>query len=281
MARTFHFGEQSGETKKQCIYLRTETEQMKIKKNLVYTIKEASSLTGISTRTLSRTAKKYNLERIDNRYVFTGDFILETFKKQLKKVASPKNNGEDNGEQVGEQAEIYKVQIQELTKENNVLKNQIKELKSIEPEKTTEALKQLIEKFTISEIQELDLKMKDKGELSNIGNLWFVKKGVMLQEYTPTEYDIAFKRLTEWRLQQKEIEKQAAEIDEIKVSSTERVEHYKNLFEYQRKQSDRILRIHEKLVTSINELTNANIQRNVIEAKEKGVINDDWKTTED
>ena len=70
--------------------MRTETEQMKIKKNLVYTIKEASSLTGISTRTLSRTAKKHNLERIDNRYVFTGDFILETFKKQLKKVASPK-----------------------------------------------------------------------------------------------------------------------------------------------------------------------------------------------
>jgi len=242
---------------------------MKIKKNLVYTIKEASSLTGISTRTLSRTAKKHNLERIDNRYVFTGDFILETFKKQLKKVAKPNKNGEDNGEQVGEQAEIYKVQIQELTKENNVLKNQIKELKSIEPEKTTEALKQLIEKFTISEIQEIDLKMKDKGELSNIGNLWFIKKGVMLQEYTPTEYDIAFKRLTEWRLQQKEIEKQAAEIDEIKVSSTERVEHYKNLFEYQRKQSDRILQIHEKLVSSINELTESTIQRNHIEAKDK------------
>jgi len=161
------------------------------------------------------------------------------------------------------------VQIQELTKENNVLKNQIKELKSIEPEKTTEALKQLIEKFTISEIQEIDLKMKDKGELSNIGNLWFIKKGVMLQEYTPTEYDIAFKRLTEWRLQQKEIEKQAAEIDEIKVSSTERVEHYKNLFEYQRKQSDRILQIHEKLVSSINELTESTIQRNHIEAKDK------------
>ena len=88
--------------KKQCIYLRTETEQMKIQKNLVYTIKEASNLTGISTRTLSRAAKKHNLERIDSRYIFTGDFILETFKKQLKKVASPKNNGEDNGEDNGE-----------------------------------------------------------------------------------------------------------------------------------------------------------------------------------
>ena len=66
----------------------------------------------------------------------------------------------------------------------------------------------------------------------------------------------------------------------IKISTDESIEHYKNLFEYQRKQSDRILRIHEKLVTSINELTNASVQRNIIEAKEKGVINDDWKPTD-
>ena len=216
--------------------MRTETEQMKIQKNLVYTIKEASKLTGISTRTLSRAAKKHNLERVDSRYIFTGEFILKTFKKQLKKVASPNKSGED------------KAPPQATTLEN---------------------LKEQIEKFTISEIQELDLKMKDKRELSNVGNLWFVKKGLMLQEYTPVEYDIAFKRLTEWRLQQKEIEKQAAEITEVKATSTERVEHYKNLFEYQRKQSDRILQIHEKLVSSINELTESTIQRNHIEAKDK------------
>ena len=215
--------------------MRTETEQMKIQKNLVYTIKEASKLTGISTRTLSRAAKKHNLERVDSRYIFTGEFILKTFKKQLKKVASPNKSGEDNPPQAT----------------------------------TLENLKEQIETFTISEIQELDLKMKDKRELSNVGNLWFVKKGLMLQEYTPVEYDIAFKRLTEWRLQQKEIEKQAAEITEVKATSTERVEHYKNLFEYQRKQSDRILQIHEKLVSSINELTESTIQRNHIEAKDK------------
>jgi len=258
--------------------LRTETEQMKIQKNLVYTIKEASSLTGISTRTLSRTAKKHNLERIDNRYVFTGDFILETFKKQLKKVAKPENNGEDNGEQVGEQAEIDKVLIQELTKENNVLKNQIKELKTIEP---FDGVKQEIEKHTIEQIEDIDFKLKAKGKFAEVGNLVFVAKGKVYAEYTESEYEFAEAKLNEWRFQQKEIEKQAAEIEDIKATGSERVEHYKNLFEYQRKQSDRILRIHEKLVTSINELTNANIQRNVIEAKEKGVINDDWKPTED
>ena len=258
--------------------MRTETEQMKIQKNLVYTIKEASSLTGISTRTLSRAAKKHNLERIDNRYVFTGDFILETFKKQLKKVAKPENNGEDNGEDNGEQVEIYKLQIQELTKENNVLQNQITALKTIEP---FDGVKQEIEKHTIAEIEDIDFKLKNPGKFAEVGNLVFVAKGKVYAEYTESEYEFAEAKLNEWRFQQKEIEKQAAEIEDIKATGSERVEHYKNLFEYQRKQSDRILRIHEKLVTSINELTNANIQRNVIEAKEKGVINDDWKPTED
>lgn len=256
--------------------MRTETEQMKIQKNLVYTIKEASNLTGISTRTLSRAAKKHNLERIDSRYIFTGDFILETFKKQLKKVASPKNNGEDNGEDNGEQAEIVKVQFQELTKENNVLKNQIKELKSIA---TGESIKEQIESYTIAEIEDIDFTLKNKGELSNTGNLVFVVKGKVYAEYTESEYEFAEQKLSEWRFQQKEIEKQAAEITEIKSTAKEDIEHYKNLFEYQRKQSDRILQIHEKLVQSVTELTRGSIQRNVIEAKEKGVINEDWKPT--
>ena len=229
---------------------------MKIQPNLVYSKNEVSELLNIHPRKLNRIAQRHNIEKVDNRYIFKGSFLIEHFKLDVSKGVQTLSKG-----------------VQSVSKDFQEIPT--------EAAPTTEALKQLIEKFTISEIQEIDLKLKDKGELSNIGNLWFVKKGVMLQEYTPTEYDIAFKRLTEWRLQQKEIEKQAAEISEIKVSSTERVEHYKNLFEYQRKQSDRILQIHEKLVGSLNELTKGTIQRNVIEAKEKGVINEDWKPTED
>ena len=229
---------------------------MKIQPNLVYSKNEVSELLNIHPRKLNRIAQRHNIEKVDNRYIFKGSFLIEYFKLDVSKGVQTLSKG-----------------VQSVSKDFQEIPT--------EAAPTTEALKQLIEKFTISEIQEIDLKLKDKGELSNIGNLWFVKKGVMLQEYTPTEYEVAFKRLTEWRLQQKEIEKQAAEITEIKVSSTERVEHYKNLFEYQRKQSDRILQIHEKLVGSLNELTKGTIQRNVIEAKEKGVINEDWKPTED
>ena len=196
---------------------------MKIQPNLVYSKNEVSELLNIHPRKLNRIAQRHNIEKVDNRYIFKGSFLIEYFKLDVSKG------------------------VQTLSKSVQTLSKDFQEIPT-EAAPTTEALKQLIEKFTISEIQELELKMKEKNELSNIGNLWFVKKGVMLQEYTPTEYEVAFKRLTEWRLQQKEIEKQAAEITEIKVSSTERVEHYKNLFEYQRKQSDRILQIHEKLV---------------------------------
>ena len=226
---------------------------MKIQPNLVYSKNEVSELLNIHPRKLNRIAQRHNIEKVDNRYIFSGSFLIEYFKLDVSKG------------------------VQTLSKSVQTLSKDFQEIPT-KAAPTTEALKQLIEKFTISEIQEIDLKMKEKNELSNIGNLWFVKKGVMLQEYTPTEYEVAFKRLSEWRLQQKEIEKQAAEINEIKVTSTERVEHYKNLFEYQRKQSDRILQIHEKLVQSVTELTKGSIQRNVIEAKEKGVINDDWKT---
>lgn len=228
---------------------------MKIQPNLVYSKKEVSELLNVHPRKLNRIAQKNNIEKVDNRYIFSGSFLIEYFKLDVSK----------------EMSRVSKV---------SKVSRDFQEIPT-EAAPTTEALKLLIEKFTISEIQEIDLKMKDKGELSNIGNLWFVKKGLKTQAYTPNEYEEAFKRLNEWRFQQKEIEKQAAEITEIKVSSTERVEHYKNLFEYQRKQSDRILQIHEKLVGSLNELTKGTIQRNVIEAKEKGVINDDWKTTED
>jgi len=221
--------------------------RMKIQPNLVYSKNEVSELLNVHPRKLNRIAQQNNIEKVDNRYIFSGSFLIKYFKLDVSKG------------------------VQALSKSVQSVSKDFQEIPTEAPPQATtlENLKEQIEKFTISEIQELDLKMKDKRELSNVGNLWFVKKGLMLQEYTPVEYDIAFKRLTEWRLQQKEIEKQAAEITEVKATSTERVEHYKNLFEYQRKQSDRILQIHEKLVSSINELTESTIQRNHIEAKDK------------
>jgi len=45
---------------------------MEIKDDSFYPVKEASKITGISTRTLQRRAKKQGNRIIDNRYMFTG-----------------------------------------------------------------------------------------------------------------------------------------------------------------------------------------------------------------
>ena len=230
---------------------------MKIQPNLVYSKNEVSELLNIHPRKLNRIAQKHNIEKVDNRYIFSGSFLIEYFKIDVSKG------------------------VQSVSKSVQTLSKDFQKIPTAAaPQETTlETLKKQIESYTIAEIEDIDFKLKNKGELSNIGNLVFVAKGKVYAEYTESEYEFAEQKLSEWRFQQKEIEKQAAEITEIKATSTERVEHYKNLFEYQRKQSDRILQIHEKLVQSVAELTKGSIQRNVIEAKEKGVINKDWKPT--
>ncbi len=228
--------------------------RMKIQPNLVYSKNEVSELLNVHPRKLNRIAQQNNIEKVDNRYIFSGSFLIEYFKLDVSKG------------------------VQTLSKSVQSVSKDFQEIPT-EAAPNLEALKQQIESYTIAEIEDIDFTLKNKGELSNTGNLVFVAKGKVYAEYTESEYEFAEQKLSEWRFQQKEIEKQAAEITEIKSTAKEDIEHYKNLFEYQRKQSDRILQIHEKLVQSVTELTRGSIQRNVIEAKEKGVINEDWKPT--
>ena len=218
---------------------------MIIKADYIYSLKEVHEILKIHPRKLNRVAVKHKLEKVDNRYLFKGSFILDVFKKEVSKS------------------------VEGLSQSVKPVSNEINPFESI---------KEQFERYKIEQIEDIDFKFNYSGELSQIGNLVFVPKSKVYAIYTESEYEFSEAKLNEWRFQQKEIEKQAAEIEDIKATSTERVEHYKNLFEYQRKQSDRILQIHEKLVTSINELTKANVQRNIIEAKDKDVINDKWKT---
>ena len=198
---------------------------MILKDDFVYTIKEASEIVGVSTRTLSRIAKKHNLEKIDNRYLFNGSFILKVFADELKELARVGESLAKDGESLAKGNQDKDLEIAALKREIEILKLNLKD-------------------YEISDNERIEVFTKD-------------------------EFKIFETRLIEWQYQQKEIEKIETEIQDIKTTSRENVEHYKNLFEYQRKQSDRILQIHEKLVSSINELTESAIQRNHIEAKDK------------
>lgn len=62
-----------------------------------------------------------------------------------------------------------------------------------------------------------------------------------------------------------------------KKSLNEILEHYKSQFEYQKTQSDKILQMHQKLIDTIEKQSAITIQRNIIEAKDKQIINSDLK----
>ena len=195
---------------------------MLIKPNLVYSIKEASEILKINTRRLQRAGKKHKIEKVDNRYIFKGSFLLLVFADTIKALS------EDASRQV------------------------VKVSQDVEP---------LLVK--IQELEQQVFKLKEELKLYEIAD------NERLEVFTDDDYNLFTTRLKEWQTQQRELEQKAIEIQEVKTDAKENIAHYKNLFEYQRKQSDRILEMHEKLIVTIGEQTQSSIQRNHIEAKDK------------
>ena len=214
---------------------------MLTKPNLVYSIKEASEILKINTRRLQRAGKKHKIEKVDNRYIFKGSFLLLVFADTIKALS------EDASRQVvkvSQDIEPLLAKIQELEQQLSNI--------DVEP--------------LLSKIRELEQQVF---ELKNELKLYEIADNERLEVFTDDDYNIFTTRLKEWQTQQKELEQKAIEIKEVKTDAKENVAHYKNLFEYQRKQSDRILEMHEKLIVTIGEQTQSSIQRNHIEAKDK------------
>ena len=198
---------------------------MPIQPDIVYSIKEVSEILKINTRRIQRIAKKHKVEKVDNRYIFKGTFLMLVFADTIKALSQDVSH---KAAEVSQDSQVKEV-------ENAALKREI------------EILKSNLQEYEISDNERIEVFTKD-------------------------EFRLFETRLIEWQHQQKEIEKKETEIAEIKATTSERVEHYKNLFEYQRKQSDRILEMHEKLIVTIGEQTQSSIQRNHIEAKDKNYL---------
>jgi hypothetical protein len=195
---------------------------MKIEPHLVYSKSEVSELLNIHPRKLNRIAQRHKIEKVDNRYIFKGSFLITLFGLDVSKSVQQVSKGVEG---FTPDIEPLLVKIQELEVEVDRLKNEL--------------------------------------------SLYDISEGERLEVFTEDDYNTFTNRLKEWRTQQKELEQKAIEIQEVKIDAKENVAHYKNLFEYQRKQSDRILEMHEKLIVTIGEQTQSSIQRNHIEAKDK------------
>lgn len=158
-------------------------------------------------------------------------------------------------------------QVPKLKKSYQITENHLKEWSAYINEAPPEPAS--------NKIKELEAIIRDlRAELKEFE----IKDNEVIEVFSKDEYAIFEQRLTEWRLLQKELEKKEAYFREKLQDKNELLEHYKVQFEYQKRQSDKILEMHQKLIDTINQQTKLAIQRNVIEAKEKDIINNEWKS---
>ena len=216
---------------------------MAIIPNAVYTIKEASDILKVNSRKLARVGKKYNIKKVDNRYIFDGSFLIEYF--NLDKQDSMSHGVLKVSKDVLELEQT----IQELQIERDKLKAEIDFINAVEGTDALERIKELeaeLEAYQVSDNERIEV-------------------------FTNEEYQLFEQRLQEWFLMQKELQHQEKLFNAEKKSLSELAEHYKHQWEYQRKQAERILDMHQQLIDNIQKQSVIQLQRQAIEAKEKNV----------
>ena len=210
-----------------------------------YSVNEASEILGIKPRAVQHRCKRDNIRKKSNKYLIT-DEIITTW-KELKATQNAKVNATSNAIPNANATQLD-LQVQALQLENENLKQQLEDLKS--------------------ELLGYD-----------------VKEGERIEVFTDAEYEVLEERLIEWRTLQKDIEHQE-QLFNVKEelfnkenkSLSKTLKHYKNQFEYQKKQSTKILDMHQTLIDTIQKQSTITIQRQIIEGIEKDIVNPDtWK----
>ena len=143
------------------------------------------------------------------------------------------------------------------------------EIKANEP--TNEPVRELEELGTrIAELEAIIVDLRSELKQYDISD------NQRIEVFTNDEYHLLETRLREWTNQQQKLEQQEQLFNVEKLGLKELLEHYKNQFEYQKKQSEKILEMHQTLIDTIQKQSTLALQRNIIEAREKDVINKDW-----
>ena len=108
----------------------------KINKDLVYTVKEVEELLNVHPRKLHRIGKKEGIKKVDNRYLFKGDFLIEYFNlTTFDNVEAMSNNVESNVEKnvelKGMELRVNNLndKLRQEQAESNSLRNQVEELR--------------------------------------------------------------------------------------------------------------------------------------------------------
>jgi len=227
-----------------------------------YSTKETAKILGIQKRAVQTRCKKDNIRKISNQYIIT-DVIIADWKQ--KEEANANANATTNAKQEVAHAIAQKV-----------AQDKIKKLE--EEIKTYDVL---LYKYEL-ELEELDKARVEIKELKEELSGYEITENERLEVFTNEEYAKFEERLTQWRLQsqhiiaqQKDNEHQQ-ELFNAKVLTLEQSEeHYKNSYFYQRKQNERFIDMHEKLLDTIQLSGKENMIKTVKDAK-----NTDWTNKE-
>ncbi len=209
---------------------------MAIEKSFLYSIKDSEKITNIPKRTLSRYALENNNRKIDGRYLFLGSQLEELIEKRLKKKQKKENTSPTSRQNKtlatlkGNGEVVAKEEYDALKTEN-------------------EALKEDLSQYDISDNERLEV-------------------------FTDEQYEVFKEQLSEWHIQNQQIITQQELFDakekglnDVVVLVTEQAEHYKNQFEYQRKQNERFISMHEKLLDTIQLNGKEGFIKSVVDAK--------------
>jgi len=227
-----------------------------------YSTKETAEILGIKERAVQTRCKKDNIRKKDNKYLIT-DLIIADWKQKEESNAKPNANANATEEVAHAIAQ-------------KVAQDKIKKLE--EEIKTYDVL---LYKYEL-ELEELDKARVEIKELKEELSGYEITENERLEVFTNEEYAKFEERLTQWRLQsqhiiaqQKDNEHQQ-ELFNAKVLTLEQSEeHYKNSYFYQRKQNERFIDMHEKLLDTIQLSGKENMIKTVKDAK-----NTDWTNKE-
>jgi hypothetical protein len=280
-----------------------------LKKEFSYSITEASKVTGINRKTIERRAKKSSQEKDGRNYVLTGEWLINTFDlvQNIDKIEvsqSVVNESYKPGEvshkvshsttkqpdkellkllqREREEREFLAETLSIKEKDIATLKANISEFK-LALDREHNEVERLKEKGIEEENLRRDLKIH-KVKIENLQDQlkpFQLAPGERIEVMTDSQYSEFETKLKEWHTLQREIQHNAELFAVEKKGLKEQRKYYKTQFEYQKKQSDKMLEIHEKLISTIQEQGKQIIQRQIIEAHDKKVINEDWKTTKD
>ena len=219
---------------------------MIIDENGSYSIRDASEVTGINGRTLTRLAVRLGIEKIDNRYIFKGSDLIKYLEKteveviNYDDVLKELDTTKTQNFKLERKVKTLEDSVKTLTESNLELNQIIKEKDGVYTLKSDEVhkLKQKLVERTAYLTSDIPHKEKLK-EAIRLITLEAMEQGVTHKIFSEDEYDDIIGTMAEVNFQTKQVEYLKGRV--------------------------------EKQDEMLQEISSQIRQRNFIEAKEKGL----------